>query len=418
MESDGGGVLRPVFGCQTGPVRAAMTMAVICAVLSSCSNTSPSEEASPLSSPTGESPVDSTPLSTDGSGRTTGDGSEATGRLRVTNRYPFDNRDLPVFPSPDGRMYLDVDGCVVPIAEDSQPACPEGDRWVASASWAPDGSFVVHDQDAFTGGGDSDIHAVFIEDPTGDNTGRAPRARFVNLTEDRAGGESNVDVMPLVVGREVRFLRLSTPPDPPFECEIVTIDLDGAVISSAPTALMTGGLVNPKRAVLVEDRHVVLGTPSTSNQGELITIDTSGKALVHPIDDQSVIRFYGTAGSDAVVMTFNAELESTSGQIRTFDGSSYGTTGLAVTERGFDVLYTIGLDPSAIAFAPDRSEIVAAYSNAEQTTTTLRVWNAADATITDIGTIPVRAVHEIRWVSSDELVVFGDDEILSLQLTT
>lgn len=130
------------------------------------------------------------------------------------------------------------------------------------------------------------------------------------------------------------------------------------------------------------------------------------------------MRFYDTAASDAVVMSFNAELEPTSGQIQTFDGSDYGTTGLAVTERGFDVLYTIGFDPSAIAFSPDRVEIVAAYSNADRATTTLRVWNNADATITEIGTIPVRAVHTMRWVSSDQLVVFGDDEILTLQLTT
>ncbi len=338
----------------------------------------------------------------------------------MTNRQPFDNRGLPVFPSPDGRMYLDVDGCVVPIAADSQPACPdEGDHWVASASWAPDGSFVVHDRNAFTGGGDSDIHAVFIEDPSGDDAGRASRARFANLTEDRAGEESNIDVMPLVVGREVRFLRLSVPADPPHEFEIVTIGLDGAVISSAPTSLMTtSDLISPIRAVLVEDRHHILGRPSTSDQGQLITVDADGTTLFHPIGDQWVTLLYGTAASDAVVMTFDAEFESTSGQVRTFDGSRYGATGLAVTERGFDVLHTIGFDPTAIAFAPDHSRIVAAYSDADQITTILRIWDAADATITDIGTIPVRAVHEMRWVSSDELVVFGDDEILTLQLAT
>ena len=400
-------------------MRVAVVAMVVCSVMSGCGDPSPSEEASASSSSIGEPSVTvSTVSSSDRVGQTTGDGSEVTGRLTVTGRFPFDERKLPVFPSPDGRMYLDIDGCVVLIAEDSEPACPEGDQWVASASWAADGSVVVHDRNAFTAGGDSDIYAVFIEEPAGDDSGRGPGARFANLTEDRVGEVSNIDVMPLVVGGEVRFLRLSTPADPPFEFEIVTIDLDGALLSFAPTTLTTGDLVNPKRAVLLEDRHVVIGIPSTSDQGQLITIDADGATVAHSVDGRSVMRFYDTAASDAVVMSFNAELEPTSGQIQTFDGSDYGTTGLAVTERGFDVLYTIGFDPSAIAFSPDRVEIVAAYSNADRATTTLRVWNNADATITDIGTIPVRAVHTMRWVSSDQLVVFGDDEILTLLLTT
>ncbi len=411
---------RPIAATsQTLPMRVGVTVIVVCAVVSGCSDPAPSEDvstSSPISEP---STSDSSASSTDRAGQATEDGSEATGRLTVTGRLPFDERDLPVFPSPDGRMYLDVDGCVVLIAEDSEPACPEGDHWVASASWAPDGSVVVHDRNAFTAGGDSDIHAVFIEEPTGDDPGRGPGVRFANLSEDRAGEDSSIDVMPLVVGDEVRFLRYSTQADPPHEFEIVAVDVDGAVVSSARTTLASmGDLVNPKRAVLVDDRHVGVGIPSTSDRGHVITIHADGSTLAHPIAGRSVVRLFDTAASDGVVMSFDAELEPTSGQIWTFDGSGYGATGLAVTERGFPVLQTIGFDPSAVAFSPDRSDIVAAYSNAGQATTTLRVWNEADATITEIGTIPVRAVHTMRWVSSDQLVVFGNDEILILQLTT
>lgn len=386
-------------------MRVWVTVMLVCAAIGGCSDPSPGHEAS------------SSIPSTDRVGQTPVHGSEATGRLTVTNRYPFEESALPVFPSPDGRMYLDVDGCVTLIAEASEPACPTGDHWVASASWAPDGSVVVHDRNAFTAGGDSDIHAVFIEDPPGHDSGLGPGARFANLTADRGSEDSNIDVLPLLVGGEVRFLRLSTHPGQPLEFEIVTIDLEGTLISTAATMLLTtGALGNPKRAVLVDDRHVVIGIPSTTDQGHLITIDADGTTVSNSIDSRSVLRLYDTVGADAVVMTFDEELAPSSGQIWTFDGSDYGTTGLAVTTRGIDVLHTIGFDPTAIAFSPDRTEIVAAYPNAGQPTTSLRVWNEADATITDIGTIPVHAVHTIRWVSNDELVVFGHDEILSLEL--
>lgn len=340
---------------------------------------------------------------------TTEGGVDAAAEVSVSNRHPVAvEAGMRLFPSPDGRVYLDSSGCVGAI-DDEVTSCPDEEVFVASASWSADSSIAVFDNgaDVFQlGNNESSVFAAFIQPRNADSSDGNRTVRFDKLTGDEGTG---IDFMPLVVDEQIRFLRLD-PESPTASLELVTIDLDGNVTSSASTMLQTSDLARLD-ALLVQDRYGALVRVS-EGQNQLVTIDRDGTATNHPIASASVGGLWGTSGRVAVT-AFDDDTDPPSAQILVFDGTDYETTGLdGLVESPDGPDATVGAAP--VAFSPDGDRIVVAYpiSDAESL---LRVWNRTDETIIDIGIAPTADISTIRWPINDRIVVFGQKEILELE---
>ncbi len=339
---------------------------------------------------------------------TTEGGADVAPAVSVTNRHPvaFDNR-VPVFPSPDGRLYLDSDGCVGAI-DDDVTWCPDEEVFVASASWSSDSSIAVFDNGADAlqlGNTESSVFAAFIGPRNAGSSDGPGTVRFDKLTGDDG---TAIDFMPLVVDLQIRFLRLD-PQSPTAPLELVTIDLDGNVRSSASTMLKTSDLARLE-ALLVQDRYGALVRVS-DGRNQLVTIDRDGTATNHPIASASVGGLWGTSGRVAVT-ALDDDTGPPSAQILVFDGTDYETTGLdGLVELPDGPDAAVGAAP--VAFSPDSDRIVVAYSISD-TESLLRVWNRTDETIIDIGIAPTTDISTIWWPANDRIVVFGQTEILEL----
>ena len=340
--------------------------------------------------------------STPSGDRTTVDTEPGASELVVTNRYRSSTSLVQVFPSPDGALYLDQDGCVLVTAEDLSRSCPQEELSVEFAHWAPDGSFAVFDEPAFRFNTDSDIHVVFVDRAEG-----KLQTRFENLTGESTGDDANIDLLPLVVDDEIRFLRFRAPGP---NLEMVTISLDGTVLSSAPETLPLADLVTLE-AVLVDNRHVVIGRISNSDRTQLVTLDGDGTTIAYPVAGESSRVLWGSTGA-AATMSLDAGSDPLVGRIRTFDGTSYTATGLEVT------LGDGNTGPTALAFSPDGNQIVAAYPANGTSSSILRVWDTTTGTTTDIGIVEIFAATKIQWTPGDQLIIFGRNDIVEIQLAS
>ncbi len=326
--------------------------------------------------------------------------------IEIEDRYPYAPNGQMVFPSPDGRWYLDDEGCVGAVVVDATPVCADDVRLVKYATWAADSSRVAFDEAAFQLGGGSDIRLATIENQDAEPA-TAPSVRFDNLTADPAREPDAVlSVLPLFVGDQIRFLRL-TDPQPDSLFELVTIDLDGNVEATVDTELAVSDLAGLDTA-LVDEHHVVI-TRDSANRYEIVTIAADGTVESQGLVD-GVLAPVVYGGSDhAAVIAVDFDADPPTGQVSVFDGTSVSTTGLPVTAD--DVL-----DPQAVDFSPEGTRVVAAYSSGATGSITLRVRDSATSTVTDIGELPAGPVRALRWVDDGRVIIFADDEIIEVAI--